>query len=89
MSDARRPDGADPPDPEDIDTGEPIRALAELGQPTTPGFLERVRLKIERRSLGNQFVDFSWHVPKILLLELLDLVFHLFGRQEDDGGKEP
>ena len=89
MSDERQPGDAGLPDPDDIDTGEPIRALAELDHPTSSGFLDRVRLKIERRSVGNQFAAFSWHVPKILLLEFLELVFHLFGQQNDDGGNEP
>lgn len=57
MNDDRRPDGAGPTDPGDIDTGEPIRALAELGQPTTPGFLERVRPKI----LLLEFLDLVFH----------------------------
>jgi hypothetical protein len=67
-----------PQENEPIETGEPIAPLAELGQDVSPRFLRAVRNKIYRRTAANQMVSFSWNLPKVILMEMLMLVSHLF-----------
>ncbi len=77
MSD--EPQGPGAPADEDPETGRPVEVLHDLGQQPSPGFIERLRLKLQRRTLTGQIAVLSWQLPKMLLLEFLDLVFHLFG----------
>jgi len=55
---------------EEVDPGEPIAALAGFEQSASPGFMLRVRRKIQRRTTTAQVASFTWDVPSILLLEL-------------------
>ena len=68
------------------EVGRPIAEIAELQQEVQPGFLVRLRRRIERRSLTSQFLGFSWHFPKLILIELLEIVFSLFTPRNDRGG---
>jgi hypothetical protein len=55
---------------DDPETGEPIRALSELKQDTSPTFLDSIRKTIHRRTTATQFLSFSWQLPRIVLGEL-------------------
>jgi hypothetical protein len=72
-------DGMPPVDPDGIDTGEPIRALTTLEEPTSDGFVDRVRHALDRRTLTSQVSSLWWDVPKVVLLEFLKLIFEWFG----------
>ncbi len=58
--------------------GEPIRELRELARETSPEFLSRVRRKIHRRSSISNVASFSWELPKMILLEMMELAGHVF-----------
>ncbi len=45
---------------EDIDTGEPIAALAELREDPSRGFLAGIRRRLQRRALVEDVGEFSW-----------------------------
>ncbi len=55
---------------DDQQLGEPIRALSELEQDTSPSFFNIVRKKIHRRIAVSQFLSFSWQAPKVVFVEL-------------------
>ena len=59
---------------DDQDAGQPIAALSALEYETSPGFLSRVRRKIYRRTAYSQLASFAWHLPRMLLVEFLQLV---------------
>jgi hypothetical protein len=71
-------------DDEPLAEGEPITPLAELEQDVSPEFLSAVRKKIFRRTAANQMVAFSWNLPKVILLELIMLIGHLFSSSRQD-----
>ena len=74
MSDDRPPDDAvDPADPG------PIPELAELRHPPSSTFLERVHNRISRRVLGKNVAQYFWHVPLIVMLEFLEMIFQAAG----------
>jgi hypothetical protein len=62
-------------DPDAIDTGEPIYLLANLEEPASTGFLERLGRRIERRRLGAEVTGFFWHGPLLVLVEFLKAIF--------------
>ena len=66
-----------PPEPEQ-EAEQPIRVLRDLEQETSPDFAGKVRRKILRRTSTAQFAGFSWNLPKVILLELVNLLRHLF-----------
>ena len=70
----------------DDELGEPIAALAELRLPASPRFLGRVRARIHRRALTTNLVDLAWSAPAQVLLEFLNVLFGLFGRNGTGGG---
>ena len=76
-------DGTVPPDDRDMDFGSPIAILSQLDHEPSPGFLVRVRKKIDRRVMASEFASFSWHIPKLILLEFLGAAFALFRPQTD------
>jgi hypothetical protein len=86
LTDEPRGPGTGPPDDEDPDTGQPIEVLADLESPTRPGFMDRVRNRIERRSVTSQFLTFSWHLPKVVILEFLEMLFEMFSPPERPRG---
>jgi hypothetical protein len=58
------------------ETGPAIRVLAEQEYDTSPDFIGRVRRKIYRRMAASQFASYSWHLPKVILMELAGLLRH-------------
>ena len=81
-------DGTQTPQPEDIDTGEPVAELATLTAPVRLGFLDRLHHRIDRRSLANNALVASWHFPIMVVLEFLVMAFELLGigKEDDKGG---
>jgi hypothetical protein len=75
-----------PHDPSADDAGEPVAALALLDLEASAGFWARVQKKINRRLTASQVVSFSWHLPQVILLELLDFAFHLFSPTQQPKG---
>jgi len=72
------PDAVPPADqPEDDGPDEPIRELMELEHETSPGFLARLLGKIHRRSAVSHVATFSWHLPKVILIELAGMLGHI------------
>ena len=63
--------------PNDNDLGEPIAALLDLEQDTSPSFFARVRRKIHRRTTGSQLASFSWYLPRMILLEFWNVLIHI------------
>lgn len=59
-------------------TGEPLRELRELARETSPEFLTLVRRKIHRRSAISNVASFSWELPKMVLLQMMELASHVF-----------
>ncbi len=68
----------------DIDTGEPIEALASLREEPVPGLLERVRAGIERRTLTSQVTNLVFQAGLAVILEFLELVFQLLQGRESE-----
>jgi len=75
-----------PGDPPRDDAGEAIEALAALEGAPSARFWLTVRRKIERRMVTAHVADFSWELPKVVLIEFIQLVFGLFQRREDPKG---
>lgn len=71
------PNNSNPVPPRDQDLGEPIAALLDLEQDTSPTFLDRVRSKIYRRTTTSQFASFSWHLPKMILIEFWNMLVQI------------
>ena len=57
---------------------QPLRLLHDQELPTSPFFFERLRNKIEGRTATSQVVSYSWNIPKVILLEMIGLVTHIF-----------
>lgn len=70
----------------------PIRALPSQEHETSPDFLARIRRRIYRRAATSQLASYSWNVPKLILIEMVSLLGHLFtmsgggGRTRDHEG---
>jgi hypothetical protein len=67
-------------DPQDL--GEPIAELLDLSLEAEPDLYDRVRRRIERRSLASSFMSAAWLVPVLIVMEILTMVFDSIG-----GGK--
>jgi hypothetical protein len=67
------PSGPAPDDEPD----EPVRELMHLERDTSPGFLARVRRRIYRRSAVSHVATFSWHLPRVILIELVSMLGHI------------
>jgi hypothetical protein len=61
----------------DADMGAPIRVLIDQEVEPSPHFVAKVRRTIYRRTTASQFAAYSWHLPKMVLLEMVSLVGHL------------
>jgi len=71
--------GGSPGSPgDDQEREQRIRVLMEQEQETSPDFMDRVRRKIYRRATVSQVASYSWHLPKVILMELASLLSHLF-----------
>jgi hypothetical protein len=66
---------------------QPIDLLVNLEQEVSPQFLAGVRKKIYRRMAANQMIGFSWNLPKVVLMEMMSLIAHLFSRSRKDNVK--
>jgi hypothetical protein len=72
----------------DGEPDEPIRELLDLEREPSPGFLERVRRKIYRRSAVSHVATFSWHLPKVILIELVSMLGHVLNAFSARKGNE-
>ena len=59
--------------PPDIDPGLPIKLLTDAELPPAMDFIGRVRRKIQRRTTTSQFASYTWHMPGMILLEMLSM----------------
>lgn len=75
---------ADGLDPESIDTGEPIRRLRELEEPTSAGFQGRLRRRIDRTKFAGDATTFAWAAPWVLLRELLGMLLPESSNRSDE-----
>lgn len=76
MGDSETPD----PVSDDVDPGEPLTLLADLGVEPRVGFFDRIWNNIERRELGGSFVELVWHIPFVVLREVLTVLGELLGQ---------
>jgi hypothetical protein len=65
----------------------PIRGLADLEHEVSPQFVSMVRQKIQRRATVSQFANFSWSLPRMILMEFLSLVVHVLAVADGRKGK--
>ena len=70
------------------DDGEPIRELLDLERETSPGFLARVRRTIYRRTAVSHVATFSWHLPRVILVELVGMLGHILNALSARKGNE-
>jgi len=71
----------------DVDPGEPVAVLAELGQRPTAGFAARIRDRIQRRHFAADAAEFSLSGLAFVVLQFLTVLFQFFqltDRQEGD-----
>ena len=61
------------------DVGEPIAELRDLSLEAEPDLYDRVRRRIERRSLATSFMSAAWLVPVLIVMEIISMVFSSFG----------
>lgn len=64
----------------DDDVGEPIAELHGLALTPDDRFVPKLRRRIERRVLANEFLDLLWAAP---LMVLLDFIGASFGLMEE------
>jgi hypothetical protein len=64
-------------DPDAREPEQPVRELVDLERETAPDFLSRVRNKITRRTAASQFASYSWHIPKMVLVEMASMLSHV------------
>ena len=77
------------PDERDRDRDEPLAELRELEVEPRPGFLERVRHRVDRRVLGVHALRFAWLAPALVLLEYLGVALTmLFGDRRTNEREE-
>jgi len=60
--------------------------LGQLVSEPPDGFGDRVRHRIERRTLGGSVATLVWHAPAAIFFELLVMVFELFAAVETGEG---
>ncbi|HXF25685.1 MAG TPA: hypothetical protein VN788_06495 [Verrucomicrobiae bacterium] len=83
------PGGSDSNGPPGAHREQPIRELMEQGREPSPDFMQRIQRKIYRRAAGSQLASYSWHLPKIILVEMASLLSHLFKTFGTDKESEP
>lgn len=67
-----------------IDPGRPIAEISTLTEPPTPGFLDRVVRRIERRVIAAEAVEFGWSGLALLFREYWSMAMSVFS-----GGEAP
>ncbi len=68
------------------DTGEPIRLLLDQQLEPSAHFVEKIRRRIYRRTAASQLASYSWHLPKVMLVEMFSVVTHFlraFGTKKE------
>ena len=79
--------GGRPPEGDDGSAADrPIVDLEELDYQVSPRFLQGVRNKVERRRVTGHFVVLSWDLPRVLVLEFLELLFQFVDLVSDSKG---
>ncbi len=63
--------------PGDQHTGEPIQVLFDQELEPSSEFMGKIRRRIYRRTAASQLASYSWHLPKLILIEMLSLMGHL------------
>ncbi len=71
---------------DELEAGERIEMLRELGEEPEPGFFHRVRAAIHRRLLASQLIDLSWFTPVLVLFEYLKFMFGFAERVRREEG---
>lgn len=78
-----------PGGPADQEESLPIHILREQERTPSPDFLVKVRRKIHRRTAASQVASFSWHMPRLVLLEMADVLRELFTAIGGRKGSQP
>ena len=65
------------PNPADEELGTRIQVLADAEVPVSDEFIGRVRRTIQRRTTVSQFASYSWHIPKVILMEMASMFGHI------------
>ena len=73
--------------PSDEQMGQPIRILRDQEYEPSTDFIARVRRRIHRRTATSQVASYSWHMPKMILIEMISVIEHLL--QAFGTSKEP
>ena len=63
--------------PNDGEPEEPISELRDQERETKPDFLARVRNRIHRRATTAQIASYSWHAPKLVLIEMAAMLNYI------------
>jgi hypothetical protein len=71
---SNKPEDPERGDAEDIDPGEPIRALARFEHDASSDLAMRVRRTIQRRRMVGLLVNFSVSIPLVVLKEFLSIL---------------
>jgi hypothetical protein len=70
----------------DQDPGPPISILRDQEHESSSDFMQRIRRRIYRRTAASQIASYSWHLPKIVLFEMTEVLAHLlkaFGSKKE------
>jgi len=78
----------DTTEPETIDTGQPIAMLRDREEPASDGFMGSLRRRIQRRLLAADVGRLSWIGPIVVVVEILNMIFSLFGSTQADNTEE-
>ena len=63
--------------PAEEEPGPPIQVLAGAEHPVSDEFIGRVRRTIFRRTAVSQLASYSWHIPKLILMEMASMFGHI------------
>jgi hypothetical protein len=55
-----------------------IAELMEQESDTHADFLAKVRNKIHRRTAASQLASYTWHMPKVVLIEMVSVLSYVF-----------
>jgi hypothetical protein len=64
--------------PNDRERDESIRELRDHERETKPDFLDRIRNRIFRRTATAQIASYSWHAPRLVLVEMASMLNYIF-----------
>ena len=83
------PPNSTPHRDQEIDAGEPVKALADLENETSLQFMSLIRRTIHRRNTASQVASFSYNVPSIVLLELWRSLMEILNLPRVRKGRQP